>query len=180
MTASVELTNDGFAVVDDFGPEGRRPVLAGSGPNGPGVLMFSSRFHASVYATTRDEITAEAAKSGSYSEATRELVEKAKQLGRDYGRIVDETDETDELAGLAQPAVVSFERDGKTHTAEVGEPAVPLPDALLVEYAGKTYSIAIDFGTGAFVARPVLEPELVTPEGRLTLEGAARLLGEEV
>jgi hypothetical protein len=55
---------------------------------------------------------------------------------------------------------ITFERDGKTHTAIVREPATPVPDALLVEHDGRTYSIAIDFGTGAFAARPVLESVL--------------------
>lgn len=51
MGATVEVTALGFVVVDDFGPEGRRPVMG----NDPiGTLMFSSRAFAEKYARARD------------------------------------------------------------------------------------------------------------------------------
>jgi hypothetical protein len=100
-------------------------------------------------------------------------------------------------------ATITFERDGKTHVAVVGEPVAPTAGAMIVEHAGEQYAIAIRLGVrlgdAPFVARPVLEQvalpplegkrpqpftdddgvELVTDDGRLTVAGAERLLGED-
>lgn len=52
--------------------------------------------------------------------------------------------------------MITFERDGKTHEARVCEAAVPVSDALTVEFEGTSYAISVDFTNGDFVARPVL------------------------
>ena len=51
MGATVEVTALGFVVIDDFGPEGRRPVMGG---DPIGTLVFSSRAFAEKYARARD------------------------------------------------------------------------------------------------------------------------------
>jgi hypothetical protein len=51
---------------------------------------------------------------------------------------------------------ITFERDGKTHTAVVKEPRAPWPNAMTVEDEGVTYGISIGFGTGGFGAHPFL------------------------
>jgi hypothetical protein len=76
----------GFAVEDDFGPEGRRAVMAANGGDTMGVLIFHGRMWAEQYAAARDAQAAEFNANG-YSEREWELREACKRIARERGRI---------------------------------------------------------------------------------------------
>lgn len=72
----------GFAIEDDFGPEGRRYVQTGEG-----VLIFHARHNATSYAKLRDLISEEWKANGMmYTDEFVELCDTAKEYAREHGR----------------------------------------------------------------------------------------------
>lgn len=69
----------------------------------------------------------------------------------------------DTASGQALPDVITFEADGETHEAVVGLPIKPTANAMICEFDGVRYAIAIPLGTITshpeihYIARPVAD-----------------------
>lgn len=85
MSATVELHALGFVVEDDFGPDGRRPVM-GFDDDAIGTLVFHGRPWADQYAGLRNA-HAQAFNAEGCSEKEQELRQACKALARTRGRV---------------------------------------------------------------------------------------------